>query len=179
MTAVEKVEPPHEPEGSVRLDELYAGRDFYDDVSGMPLDKKLATQTRKNEIVFFKDRGVYTKVRREPWMKVIKTKPIDHNKGDEAAPNYRARLVGREVAYDKRDDLYAATPPLESLKAVLSLCASRQGGRSPSRIMALDVVRAYFYAPATRAVYIQIPAEDRLAGDEGCVAKLSLSFLWH
>ena len=74
MAAVEKVEPPHEPEGSVRFDELYAGRDFYDDVSGMPLDRKLDTQARKNEIDFFKDRGVYTEVRREPWMKVITTK---------------------------------------------------------------------------------------------------------
>ena len=45
-------------------------------------------------------------------MKVITTKWIDHNKGDLEAPNYRARLVGREVAHDKRDDLYAATPPL-------------------------------------------------------------------
>ena len=42
--------------------------------------------------------------------------------------------------------------------------------------MALDVVRAYFYAPATRAVYIQIPPEDRLLGDVGFVAKLNLSF---
>ena len=42
--------------------------------------------------------------------------------------------------------------------------------------MALDVVRAYFYAPAKRAVYIQIPAEDRLAGDGGYVATLNLSF---
>ena len=72
------------------MDELYADRDFYDDVSGMPLDKKLATQARNNEIDFFKDRGVYTKVRREPLMKVITTKLIDHNKGDEAAPNYLA-----------------------------------------------------------------------------------------
>ena len=75
-------------------------------------------------------------------MKVITTKWIDHNKGDEATPNYRARLVGREVAYDKRDDLYAATPPLESLRAILSLCASKQDGAAPYRVMALDVARA-------------------------------------
>ena len=50
MAAVEKVEPPHEPEGGVRFDELYAGRDFYDDGSGMPLDRNLSTQVRKNEI---------------------------------------------------------------------------------------------------------------------------------
>ena len=41
---------------------------------------------------------------------------------------------------------------------------------SPSRIMALDV------APATRAVYIQMPPEDRLPGDEGFVPKLNFSF---
>jgi hypothetical protein len=79
------------------------------------------------------------------------------------------------VAHDKRDDLYAATPPLESLKAILGLCASRQAGVKPSRIMALDVVRAYFYAPATRAIHISIPAEDRMPGDAGLVAKLNLS----
>ena len=108
-------------------------------------------------------------------MKTISTKWLDNNKGDAESPNYRARLVGCEVAYDKRDDLYAATPPLESLKSILSLCASRQAGSKPSRIMALDVARAYFYAPATRAIYIAIPREDRQPGDEGFVAQLNLS----
>ena len=72
-------------------------------------------------------------------MKVITTKWLDVNKGYEKKPNYCARLVGREVAYEKRDDLYAATPPLESLRALLSLCASQLKGRNPWRIMALDV----------------------------------------
>ena len=62
-------------------------------------------------------------------MQVIATKWIDINKGDETAPNYRARLVGREIAWDKRDDLYAATPPLESLRALFSACASSQKER--------------------------------------------------
>ena len=57
--------------------------------------------------------------------------------------NYRARLVGREIAWEKRDDLHAATPPLESLKALLSVCASSQGGASPHQIMAADVKREY------------------------------------
>ena len=69
---------------------------------------------------------MYTKVRREPWMQVITTKWLDVNIGDSANPNVRCRLVGREIAKEKRDDLFAATPPLESLKTVLSLCASHQ-----------------------------------------------------
>ena len=36
----------------------------------------------KNEIDFFKARGVYTKVQQELWMKVITVKLIDHSKGD-------------------------------------------------------------------------------------------------
>ena len=55
MSAVEKVEPPHEPEGSVRFDELYAGRDFYDDINGMPLNHEMAIQARKNNIEFLKN----------------------------------------------------------------------------------------------------------------------------
>ena len=108
-------------------------------------------------------------------MRTITTKWLDVNKGDEQHPQYRARLVGREVAYEKRDDLFAATPPLESLKAVLSICASRQSRRHPHRIMSIDVKRAYFYAPATRPLYIEIPPEDKQPGDVGMVAKLNLS----
>jgi hypothetical protein len=41
--------------------------------------------------------------------------------------------------------------------------------------MTIDVRRAYFYAPAQRAVYIEIPIEDREPGDEDKVGKLNLS----
>ena len=88
---------------------MYDGQEFVDDVTGLYLNKDLAIQGRRVEIYFFKARGVYTKVLRKPWMQVITTKWLDINKGDEAAPNYRARLVGREIAREKPDDLYAAT----------------------------------------------------------------------
>ena len=146
---MELEEPPHEADGAIQFRELYADYDFVDDVSGLRLDKSLAIAARKVEIEFFKNRGVYEKVAKEPWMHVITTKWLDVNKNDEATPNYRARLVGREIAWDKRDDLYAATPPLESLKTVISACASAQDSAVPFRIMAIDVKRAYFYAPAT------------------------------
>ena len=77
-------------------------------------------------------------------MKIISTKWLDQNKGDNAAPNYRSRLVRCEFALEKWDDLFAATPLLESLRAILTICAGQQGGKDPHRIMALDVARAYF-----------------------------------
>ena len=39
----------------------------------------------------------------------------------------------------------------------------------------MDVKRAYFYAPATRPLFVHIPKEDREEGDEGMVARLNLS----
>ena len=41
--------------------------------------------------------------------------------------------------------------------------------------MSNDVKRAYFYAPTTRPIFIEIPAEDREPGDEGFVGQLNLS----
>ena len=86
------------------------GKHFVDDIHGVPLDKTLAIAARKTEIEYFKKMSVYSKVKWEHWMHVITTKWIDTNKGDVDDPNYRARLVGREIAYDERDDLFAATP---------------------------------------------------------------------
>ena len=110
-------------------------------------------------------------------MKIISTKWLDVNKGDEEANNYRARLVGREIAHDKRDDLFAATPPLESLRMILSICASNQNSVNAEDnfiIMSNDVKRAYFYAPTTRPIYIRIPDEDWEPGDDEKVGKLNL-----
>ena len=44
----------------------------------------------------------------------VGTRWVDTNKGDENNPNYRSRIVGREFNNKKRDDLFAATPPLEA-----------------------------------------------------------------
>ena len=77
----------------------------------------------------------------------ISTRWIDINKGDEEKPNYRSRLVAREINTHKRDDLFAATPPLEALKLILSITASSNKGEI---LMINDVSRAFFHARATR-----------------------------
>ena len=61
------------------------------------------------------------------------------------------------------------------MKGLISMAASSQGGADPYRVVAIDIKRAYFYAPATRPLFIRIPREDREAGDEGMVARLLLS----
>ena len=42
-------------------------------------------------------------------------------------------------------------------------------------MMYADVSRAYFYAPASRAVYVKLPDEDREEGDEHMCGKLNVS----
>ena len=64
----------------------------------------MATLARKTEIEYFGKMKVYKKVPR--WKaaghKIISTKWLDVNKGDREAPNYRARLVGRELKLNKK-----------------------------------------------------------------------------
>ena len=172
------VEPDEEADELQRYRDIYHEREFVDDISGAVLDRELAIRARKLEMDFFRNMGVYTKVKREKWMKVITTKWLDTNKGDEESPEYRARLVGREIKKDKRDDLFAATPPLESLRFILSICACHQSSRVQEEryiVMTNDVKRAYFYAEARRPIYVEIPVEDREEGDENNVAILNLS----
>ena len=91
-------------------------------------------------------------------MKIIATKWLEVNKGGETNVDIRTRLVRCEFAYEKRDDIFAATPPLESLRVMISLRASRRNRKSPADnfiIMTNDVRRAYCCAPATRPIYIR------------------------
>lgn len=174
--AAEKYEHPHEPE--VNWSELYSSGYFVDDVKGGTLNREMVIEARKLEMAFFKKMGVYREMHRSELpagARTITTKWVDTNKGTESEPNYTSRLVGREIKTDSWPDLFAATPPLESLRYILSLCASSQSGSKPHRLLSVDVKRAYFYAPARRPIFIELPEEDRLPGEENMVAQLNLS----
>ena len=98
----------HEDEGEIA----------YDDVSGQPLDPAQVRRARAEEIEYFKKHGVYVKVPiSRCWQLTgkapIKVRWIDINKGDSINPNYRSRLVAKEINHSKSHDpeLFAATPP--------------------------------------------------------------------
>ena len=125
--------------------------------------------------------GVYAKVDRSEVKQrqgeIISTKWIDTHKGTKDSPTYRSRLAGRDIKKDKivRNDLYAATPPLEVIKLLIAKCATGQRSNRPLRIATVDVRRAYFYARVQRPIDVEIPAEDWKPGDEGKIAKLEMS----
>ena len=80
------------------------------------------------------------------------------NKGDAATPFIRARVVAQEskrvseLTPEDSSSTFAATPPLESLKVMLSRCMT--GKR---RTLAEG---AHFYSPAHRTIVIKVAKED-------------------
>ena len=74
-----------------------------------------------------------------------------------ASPNYRSRLVAREIRRKGENPIFAPTPPLESLRTILSLTATKDywpeeiwfaEDTSDERVQIslVDISRAYFNA---------------------------------
>ena len=127
---------------------------------------------------YLRDLGVYGKVdEKEAVAKYgitpVNTKWIDTDKAFDGEPmQIRSRMCAREFKSDDRPDLYAGTPPLEALKAIISIAANNKETFS---IMHIDVSRAYFHAKAQSLVLIRLPVEDRMGADVGKVGLMKKS----
>ena len=140
----------------------------WDDVSNAALVPTLVREARELEMEYFRKLGVYERVPRSHQVhtggKIIGVRWVDVNKGDATDTNYRSRLVGREFNVGRDDALYAATPPLEALRVVISHAATHTQKGNRRSVMVNDVRRAYFYAKIQRDVYIELPQEDEMHG---------------
>ena len=152
-------------------------REFYDEISGALLDPELVKRARAKEIEFIKEFEVYKKVPAEDAIGKAKVslKWCDVNKGDDTVPEYRSRLVARELkAWDpSMTGTFAATPPTESLRFMLSRFATRQqrGVDNDLKMLVLDISRAHFHPPAKREIYVDLPEEDAEDGKVGLLTK--------
>ena len=90
------------------------------DLTGLSLDPKGALAARKQELDYISQKQVWKIVPREEarrnGRKVIKSRWIDINKGDDVASLYRSRRVGKEFADKKVEGLFAGTPSLEAMR---------------------------------------------------------------
>ena len=156
--------------------------EYWDDLSGARLDKTGVKKARVEEIRKGKKHRVYTKVPvAQCWertgKKPIGTRFVDVNKGDNVNPEYRSRWVAQELNVSKREDLFAATPPLEAEKTLMSMAVTegigyRRGKRkSGKKLDFIDVRRAYFHAQALREIYVDLPEEDYEEGKRGLLNK--------
>ena len=106
---------------------------YWDEVSNQKLEKSLVEDARLDEIKGLYQYGVYDKVKTEEcWQKTgkapIRVRWLDINKGDETNKEYRSRLVAQEIKRDNREDLFAATPPLEAKKLLFSWAVTEGDG---------------------------------------------------
>ena len=83
------------------------------------------------------------------------------NKGDAEHPEIRCRPVFQEVKTYQSEEFFAATPPIESLRLILSLAAEK----FERQVSLVDISRAYFNAPIGREVFVELPSEAGLARD--------------
>ncbi len=156
----------------------YSGR-YKDDLTGQVLKDDLVKQARAKELAYFNQKGVWRKVQRatarsRTGRPPISVRWVDVNKGDEINPNYRSRLVARQMkALDRSGQTYfAPAPPLEALRTVVSLAMTRIGDHQPiwdpsspdrTQISLIDVNRAYFNAKIDEKeapTFVELPAED-------------------
>ena len=71
------------------------------------------------------------KARQRGGRKPIQTRRVDVKKGDAQTPDVRCRLVAKDFAAQRDASSFAATPPLEALRLLLSDMSSREGLRDP------------------------------------------------
>jgi hypothetical protein len=139
----------------------------------------MVREARATELAFFHSKRVWMKVpqgeaRRQTGRPPISVRWVDVNKGDDMVPNYRSRLVARQLkARDtSRQSSFAPAPPLEAVRTVLSMAMSRVGkhvldwnplSATRTRISRVDIKRAYFNADISLEeppTFVQLLGED-------------------
>ena len=158
---------------------------YKDDLTGTPLDTKLVRAAIQKELQYFEDKHVWELVPTENARKTTGKPPITvrwvhTNKGDDLVPNMRARLVAREIKHNGDEAIFAPTPPLETLRTVLSLAVTQLPGQEPRcqdpvsedriQISLVDISRAYFNAKIDQKnpTFVELPPEHPQAGRGLC-----------
>ena len=119
----------------------------FDDITGKELPWHAGRKARELELKYLRDLGVYEKVdEKEAVGEVRKSlqwtrSGLTQTKRSRVCPcRVRSGLCAREfTSDDDRPDLYAGSPPLEALKAIISIAANHKETFS---IMHNDVPRA-------------------------------------
>ena len=147
--------------------------EYWDEITGQALDSRLVAEAREAEVDYMRRLKVYEESSMEQCLadgcQPIPMRWLDVNKGDSDNPQIRSRAVLQETK--RRSDLgpedvaatFAATPPLEGLRVLMSMCMTGQKGvaQKDRRVLGFyDVSRAHFHSPARRKIYVKTLPED-------------------
>ena len=164
--------------GQWELDGVFAMEEMAgvikDDVTGQPLLVELVREARKREMEFFVEKKVYKKVPKGTAKAVSGKNPIpvrwvDVNKGDDVHPEYRSRLVAKHIRHKGVEAVFAAMPPIEAIRTIVSMMATElpgevfeTTGKDRVQLSVIDIKRAYFNAkvPSDDPQFVELPGED-------------------
>ena len=97
-------------------------------MSGKELDSRGVREARHKEMTYIYNKEVWEKMTRQQAVamgcKVVGSRWVDVDKGDVDKPDYRSRLVAKEINTGPEDGLFASTPPLEAMRWLLSEAAT-------------------------------------------------------
>ena len=141
-----------------------------DNLTGEVLPPRLVEEARREEIEFMENWEVWEDVPVEECMAKTGKRPIggrwvDINKGGPTNPLIRCRYVAQEVAHFKDDDFFAAMPPLEALRMLISEAATnRKPSQLGKKLLVIDARKAHLHVTAVRELYVELPPEIRRPG---------------
>ena len=151
----------------------------WDDVKGGRLKMEDLRRARKEEVGYMTTRGIWKVVPvamcwQNTGEKPIGVRWVDINKGSEEVPDVRCRLVARDFKNKKdagREDMFAATPPVEAERMALSRAVTRSkradGRRRIRTFMFIDAKKAHLNPRCDQEVFIDLPDEAE-AGEGMC-----------
>ena len=151
----------------------------FDRTTGAVLDPKLVKNGRADEMGYMKqlkvfERRTVAECHERTGRGPIPTGWVDINKGDAVRPEVRCRLVVQETnrrATIAKDDMVAtlaATPPLESLRMLIRMTMTDEGGAEPRHITLIEISRAHLHSGLDREFYVVAPKEDDGCADGWC-----------
>ena len=147
------------------LDECENDEESYvDDVNGGFLDPEMVREARVEELAGYLAMQVCCRVpvAERASHRVIKTRWVDTNKGDERSPEIRCRLVAKEVkkrnnTEEESANFFASTPHLEAVKFLISVAMTKRVSRHnrPLKLSFIDVKKAHLCCEVLRELYVE------------------------
>ena len=161
---------------------------YWDNISGKPLSTEKVEGARTEEISVINQMQVWEVIDRPSNEKVIPTRWVDVNKGDEKNVKYRSRLVAKEI---KRfngtpgswTDFFASMPPITALRILFTLAVTKKVPDLKGKLVDMsnetcmifiDVKKAHFWSPARRRLLVELPPEAGYSHDKVGLLRKSL-----
>ena len=161
---------------------------YWDNISGKPLLTEKVDEARTEEISVINQMQVWEVIDRPSNEKVIPTRWVDVNKGDEKNVKYRSRLVAKEIKRSNGTpgswtDFFASMPPITALRILFTLAVTKKVPDLKGRLVDMsnetcmifiDVKKAHFWSPARRRLLVELPPEAGYSHDKVGLLKKSL-----